>query len=77
MSQDEWYAVWMLGCMRKRKKMDNFEFQAFRDVVKEGGEDIVERFKKKFKYIKVEGKRKNVSAILYTESVPDLLPDTY
>ena len=75
MSQYEWYAVWRLGRMRKRKKMDNFKFQALRDVVKEGGDDIVEKFEKNFKVIKAEGK--SVPALLYSESVPDKLPESY
>ena len=50
--------------------MDNFEIQALRDVVKEGGEDIIYKFEKKFKEIKVEGKRKAVSSMIYSEKLP-------
>ena len=46
--------------------MDNLEFQVLRDVVKEGGDDVMEKFEKKFKDIKVEGKRKSVPAVVYT-----------
>ena len=63
----------MLGRMRKRKRMDNYEFQALRDIVKEGGDDVVERFEKKFKDGKVEGKRKNISTVLYSGSDHDCL----
>ena len=43
-TQDEWFEVWMLGRMRKRKIMDDYEIQNLRDVVKEGGDDIIDRF---------------------------------
>ena len=48
----------MLQKLRKRKKIENFELQALRDVVKENAEDIVSRFENKFKEIRIEGKRK-------------------
>ena len=57
MTQDEWYAVWMLEKMSKRKRMDNFEIETLRDVVKEGGADVIDKFEKKFKEIKVEEKK--------------------
>ena len=47
--------------------MNNFEYQSLRDVVKEGREDIIKRFKKKFKEIKVEGNRKSVAGVMYTD----------
>ena len=34
----------MLGHFRKRKKMDNFEYQSLRNVVEEDGEDILTRY---------------------------------
>ena len=33
-TQDELLSVWMLGKVMKRKRMDNFEYQALRTVVK-------------------------------------------
>ena len=57
--------------------MDNFEYQALQDVVKEDGENVIERFEKMFKEIKVKGNRKGVLAVMYTESVPDHLPETH
>ena len=39
----------MLSHMRKRKRMDKYWFQDIRDIVKEGGEDVVEKLKKKLK----------------------------
>ena len=41
--------------------MENFEIQALRKVVKENGPDVVENFEKKFKEVKIEGKRKYLS----------------
>ena len=70
MSFDEFDSVWMLEKMRKRRKMENFEIQFLRTVVKEGGANVVENFEKKFKEIKIECKRKVLSSIMYTENLP-------
>ena len=71
MSFDEFDSVWMLEKMRKRRKMENFELQSLRNVVKEGGPDVVENFRKKFKELKIEGKRKAVSSsTMYTKQLP-------
>ena len=74
MTFDEFHSVWMLEKMKKRRKMENFEIQALRNVVKEGGLDVVKNFKKKFKEIKIEGKRK---ALLSSAMFTDKLPRTY
>ena len=72
MTFDEFHSVWMLQKLKKRKRMENFELQALRDVVKENSEDVVENFEQKFKEIRVEGKRKslNSSSTLYTDKLP-------
>ena len=67
----------MFGFVRKRMRMNNFEYQSLRDVVKEGREDVIERFEKMFKEMKVYGNRKSIAGILYTESEPDRVPETY
>ena len=54
MTQEEWYAVWMLGKMRKRRTIDSYDIQALRYFVKEGGADVIDKFKKMFKKIRVE-----------------------
>ena len=42
-----------------------------RNVVKEGGPDVVENFEKKFKEMKIKGKRKAVSSsAMFTEQLP-------
>ena len=75
MTFDEFHSVWMLQKLKKRKRMENFELQALRDVLKENSEDVVENFKQKFKEICVEGKRESLNSFLtlYT----DKLPSTY
>ena len=60
MSFDEFDSAWILEKMRKRRKMENFKIQSLRNVVKEGGPDVVNNFEKKFKKIEIEGKRKAV-----------------
>lgn len=39
---DEFHSAWMLQKLKKRKKMENFELQALREVVKENSEDVVQ-----------------------------------
>ena len=51
MTYNEFHSVWMLGKMKKRRKIESFEIQALRNVVKEGGPDVVNTFEKKFKEI--------------------------
>ena len=71
MTYDEFYSVWMLGKMKKWRKMESFKIQAFGNVVKEGGWDVIDNFKKKFKEIKIEGKRKAMSSsAMYTKQLP-------
>ena len=47
-SENEWFSTWMLGRVKKRKRMDNFEYQALRSVIKEGGENVIDNFEKKY-----------------------------
>ena len=49
MKEDEWVAVWMLSIIKKRKKIDIFIYQALRDVVKLGGDNVIKNFEEKFK----------------------------
>ena len=58
MTFDEFHSVWMLQKLKKRKRIENFEIQALREIVKDTNEDVVENFEKKFKEIQVEGKTK-------------------
>ena len=69
---DEFHTVWMLQKLKKRRKMESFELQALREVVKENGQAVVQNFERKFKEIHVEGKRKSLkeSTTLYTKKPP-------
>ena len=42
MSFDEFDSMWMLENMRKRRKMESFELQSLRNVVREGGVEMKE-----------------------------------
>ena len=42
---------------RKIKGMETFELQEMRNVVKEGGVEVMEKLKDKFRELKVEGCR--------------------
>ena len=73
-TQDEWFAVWMLSQIRRRKKIDNHELKSLLDVVKRGGDKVLEDFEEKFQEVVVEGKRaKRTSAVHYTDSIDDNL----
>ena len=37
-SKEEWFSIWMLGRVWMRKKMDNFEYQALKNMIKKGEE---------------------------------------
>ena len=50
--------------------MENFEIHALRNVVKESGPNVVYNFEKKFKEIKIEGKRTSHASTMYTEQLP-------
>ena len=67
-SFDEFHTVWMLQKLKKRKRIENFELQSLREVVKTNGPDVVKNFEEKLKEIRVEGK----SATNYTETPPQL-----
>ena len=67
-TRDEWLVTWMLGRIKKRKRVDPHEIQTLRNVVKKGGEKVVENFEDTFKEVRIEGKRQKVSVINYTES---------
>ena len=69
---DEFHTVWMLQKLKKRKRMENFELQSLREVVKTNDLEVVKNFEEKFKEIRVEGKRKSLkdTATHYTESPP-------
>ena len=56
-TQDEWFAAWMLSQIRKRKKIDNHELQSLCDVVKREDNMVLEEFEEKFQEVLVEGKR--------------------
>ena len=40
----EFHTVWMLQKLKKRKRMENFELQSLREVVKTNGPDVVKNF---------------------------------
>ena len=44
MTEDQWVSVQMLSVIKKRKKIEKSIYQALRNVVKEGGEKVLENF---------------------------------
>ena len=65
MTFDEFHTVWMLQKLKKRRKMESFELQALREVVKENGQAVVQNFERKFKEIHSHLRRKAPIHLLY------------
>ena len=63
MTEDEWFALWMFENI-KRWRIKKFEYQDLRNVVKEGGNDVLEKFEVKFKDMKDEGHRRGVPSVM-------------
>ena len=68
-TDEEMLTMWMLWTVKKRKKMETYEYHILRDVVKkEEGEAMSMRFEEKYKELKVEGKREKVVETHYMGS---------
>ena len=67
-TRDEWLVTWMLGWIKKRKRVDPPKNQTLRDVVRKGEEKVVENFENVFKEVRIERKRQKASVVNYTES---------
>ena len=63
----KWFSVWMLQEAQKRKRMDSFQFQSLRDVLKIEG-DRMKEFVTKYCEVKVQTSRKKVTKAMYMES---------
>ena len=77
MTEDKWVAVWMLSIVKKRKKVDKFIYQALRDVVNVGGDNVLENFEKKFKETRIEGFLRDASSALVLYKEEDLPDEHY
>ena len=64
-SQKEWFFIWIIGKVKKRKQMEAFEHQVLRDIVKEGVDNVMKNFEDKYKELKVEGSQKSVADPLH------------
>ena len=72
----------MLTIVKRRKRIDKFIHQAMRDVVKQGGDNVIKIFEEKFKELRVKGCHKyggSLSSVMYTEDVEmdENLPDDH
>ena len=68
----EWFSVWMMMQTEKRKGMEKFELQDLRNIVKQGGQEVMPDLRKKFREMKVESNRGKVTDSYYMghESIP-------
>ena len=62
--EDEWFTLWMFENIKKRWRIKKFEYQDLRNVVKEGGNDVLEKFEVKFKDMKDEGHGRGVPSVM-------------
>ena len=58
----------MLQMTKKRKSVEIFQYQALRDIVKVGGDDVVKNFGAKFRELKIEGSWKKLVETLFMET---------
>ena len=57
-TDQELMTLWMLKMVKKRKRVEPFEQQILREVIKkEEGENMADKFEEKYKELKIEGKR--------------------
>ena len=61
----EWFSVWMMVETKRRKGMETFELQEMRNVVKEGGVEVMNNLKNKFRELKIEGNREQEVNVYY------------
>ena len=47
--------------------MEGFKYQELRNVIKEGGVDVIQNFDKKYQELKIEGSRKKIAKTNYVE----------
>ena len=62
-TRDEWLATWILGRIKKRKRVDSHKLQTLRNVVMKGGEEVIKNFEDAFKEVRIEGKRIKASIV--------------
>ena len=55
-TKDKWFTAWMLGRVKKRKKINSHELRSLRNVVKRGGDTIIKDFENTFQEIIIERK---------------------
>merc|ERR1712114_96963 len=64
-SETEWFAMFMMIQTKKRKGVEGHQIQSLKDIVKKGGEEVIEQFREKFKEMRIESNRGKVSEAYY------------
>ena len=68
----EWFSVWMLKKVQKRRGMDHFQYQALLDALKKEG-DVMKEFVDKYKEVRLQVSRdKNISIQYASKSGEDV-----
>merc|ERR1712112_738576 len=64
-SETEWFAMFMMIQTWERKGVEGHQIQSLKDIVKKGGEEVIEQFRGKFKEMRIESNRGKVSEAYY------------
>merc|ERR1712002_1376485 len=64
-SETEWFSMFMMIQTKKRKGVEGHQIQGLKDIVKKGGDEVIEQFREKYKEMRIESNRGKVSEAYY------------
>merc|ERR1712002_1412847 len=64
-SEREWFSMFMMVQTKKRKGVEGHQIQGLKDIVKKGGDEVIEQFREKYKEMRIESNRGKVSEAYY------------
>merc|ERR1712002_1281304 len=64
-SDTEWFSLFMMVQTKKRKGVESHQIQSLREIVKKGGDEVIEQFREKYKEMRIESNRGKVSEAYY------------
>merc|ERR1712002_1276195 len=64
-SDIEWFSMFMMIQTKKRKGVEGHQIQSLREIVKKGGDEVIEQFREKYKEMRIETNRGKVSEAYY------------
>ena len=61
----KWFSTWMMIETKKRKGIESFQLQELRNIVKTGGEEVMNEFRDKYRELKIESNREKTTDSYY------------